>query len=83
MNLCRCQECMNHFYNEKSHHHTDEHGLFHHKNCNHITEKEFDSIEFEEDVWDEELEDYFPKMVVQWHGYRCSCEQEHKKEEEE
>jgi len=45
MILCRCQECMNQFYDEKNHHHTDEHGLFHHKKCNHITQIDIDSIE--------------------------------------
>ena len=47
MILCRCQGCMNQFYYEKSHHYTDVHGLYHHKNCNHITQTDFDSIEFE------------------------------------
>jgi len=82
MILCRCQECMNQFYNEKSHHHTDEHGLYHHKNCNHITEKVIDTIEFESEEWDEELEMYIMQNRVHWHGYRCSCEQEYKEEEE-
>mgnify|MGYP003114127884 FL=1 len=82
MKLCRCQDCMNQFYNEKSHHHTDVHGLYHHNNCNHITEKEFDSIEFESEEWDEELEMYIVENRVHWHGYRCNCEQINKEEEE-
>jgi len=82
MILCRCQECMNQFYDEKNHHHTDEHGLFHHKKCNHITQIDIDSIEFEIEQWSEEYEMYLMEKVIHWHGYRCTCEQLYKEEEE-
>ena len=82
MNLCRCQDCMNQFYGEKSHHHTDVHGLYHVSDCNHVTEKELDTIEFESEEWNEEYGIYIVENKVHWRGYRCNCEQISKEEEE-
>ena len=80
---CSCKDCLDTFYANGSHHYTDDHALHHHPKCNHITEKDFDKIEFEDEVWDSEFEMYVVKTVTHWKGYRCTCKKEYQKEEEQ
>tara|TARA_Y100000004_G_scaffold196825_1_gene268277 strand:- start:1913 stop:2170 length:258 start_codon:yes stop_codon:yes gene_type:complete len=80
---CTCEDCLNMFYDDGGHHYSNDHALYHHPKCNHITQKEFDKIMVEEEVWDAEYQSHVSRPVVLWKGYRCTCEEEHKKEEEE
>lgn len=78
---CDCKDCLDTFYANGDHHYTEDHCLYHHPECNHITQKVFDKIEFEDEVWVDDIGIYVKKMVVQWSGYRCTCKQEYEKEE--
>jgi hypothetical protein len=82
MAFCSCQDCLNAFYAERAEAYTDEHGLDHHPRCNHITEKVKDKIEFEDEVYIAEYGIYVMENVVHWEGYRCTCEDEYKEDEE-
>ena len=79
--LCKCKDCLDYFYGRKGERYTDTHGLYHHRKCNHITQKDFDKIEFEDEVWVEDLGMFITKNVVFWSGYRCTCEKISKEEE--
>ena len=83
MTKCNCKDCLDTFYATGSQAYTDDHYLDHHPKCNHITQKDFDKIEFEDEVWIDDLGIYVTKMVTHWSGYRCTCEQEYEKEKEE
>jgi hypothetical protein len=72
---CTCKDCLDTFYDRGNHHYTNDHALYHHSKCNHITEKDLDKIESEDEVWDSESEMYVIKTVTHWKGYRCTCKQ--------
>jgi len=80
---CNCKDCLDTFYSTGSQAYTDNHCLNHHTKCNHITQKEFHRIEFEQEVWLDDLGIYVTEMVTHWTGYRCTCIQEYQKEKEE
>lgn len=82
MVLCKCKDCLDYFYDRKGERYTDEHGLHHHPKCNHITQEDFDKIEFEDEVWVDDLGIYVTKMVTFWSGYRCNCEKIYKELDE-
>jgi hypothetical protein len=78
---CSCEDCMSTFFAEGSQAYTDDHTLYHRPKCNHITQKDIDKIEYEGEVWIEEIGCYVIENIVQWEGYRCTCEKEYNKEE--
>ena len=79
---CGCSDCVSTFYSEGSQAYTDDHVLYHHPRCNHITEEVLDKIEFEDEVYYGDGI-WITEMVVHWEGYRCTCEDEYKQDEEE
>jgi len=78
---CDCKDCLNTFYAAQGHHYSDDHYIAHHPKCNHITQKDFDKVVSEDEVWVDDIGIYVKKMVGLWSGYRCTCEQVFREEE--
>ena len=82
MTFCSCKDCLEAFHGERLEAYSDNHGLDHHQRCNHITEKNLDTIEFDEEVYVPQYDIYVVQNVIHWEGYRRTCKHEYEQEGE-